>query len=66
MAEFDNPRARRRLAVQLAGAAGVDPRTADKWLRGVLDSLAHSAALERAARRLKLTQRVEELRGSAA
>jgi hypothetical protein len=66
MADSDNPRARRRLALVLAGTAGVDPRTAEKWLRGVLDSKAHSEMLERAARRLKLTQRVAELRGSPA
>jgi hypothetical protein len=58
MSDVD-PRARRFLATRLAGEAKVDPRTAEKWLRGGSVLLAHQESLSRAARKLRVGDQVE-------
>lgn len=58
MSDVD-PRARRFLANRLAGEAKVDPRTAEKWLRGGSVLLHHGDALSRASRKLRVVAEVE-------
>jgi hypothetical protein len=52
---------KRQVAVRLAGSAGVDPRTAQKWIDGVpLMNAALEQALTMAAARLKIRRERRE------
>lgn len=53
------PHARRFLANRLAGEAKVDPRTAEKWIRGGAVRPAYAESLARAARKLRAGDEIE-------